>query len=76
MVSAFVQYWSAWHMTAAFNIRWKRSMSPLTGGYWAVCRESCVPQLGQGVEELRFKLTSLVDSDGLRTTEVGYPGGQ
>jgi hypothetical protein len=32
-------------------------------------------KLGQGVEELRFKLTSLVGGD-VRTTEAGYPAGQ
>jgi hypothetical protein len=28
---------------------------------------------GQGVEELRLELTSLVGGDGLRATEAGYP---
>jgi hypothetical protein len=30
---------------------------------------------GQGVEELRLELTSLVGGDGLRATEAGYPAG-
>jgi hypothetical protein len=39
-------------------------------------REMNATQPGQGVEKLRFKLTSLVSGDGLRTTEAGYPAGQ
>jgi hypothetical protein len=35
-----------------------------------------MPQLGQGVEELRLRLTSLVGSNGLRTTKAGYLTGQ
>jgi hypothetical protein len=35
-----------------------------------------MPNNSQGVEELRFKLTSLVGGDGLRATEAGYPAGQ
>jgi hypothetical protein len=30
--SASVQCWSAWHMMAAFRVRWKRSTSPLAAG--------------------------------------------
>jgi hypothetical protein len=30
--SASVHCWSAWHMMAAFSVRWKRSTSPLAGG--------------------------------------------
>jgi hypothetical protein len=33
-------------------------------------------QLCQGLEKLRFELTSLVGGDGLRATEEGYPAGQ
>jgi hypothetical protein len=36
-----------------------------------------MPQsFGQGVEELRFKLTSTVCGNGLRATEVEYPAVQ
>jgi hypothetical protein len=42
--SASVQCWSAWHMMAAFSVRWKRSTSPLAAGWWAVVRESWMPQ--------------------------------
>jgi hypothetical protein len=38
-------------------------------------RELDATQLGHGVEELIFKLTSLVSCGGLRTTEAGYPAG-
>jgi hypothetical protein len=31
---------------------------------------------GQGVEELRLELTSLVGGDSLRATEAGYPAGK
>lgn len=33
-------------------------------------------ELDQGVEELRFKLTSLVGGNGLLATEAGYLAGQ
>jgi hypothetical protein len=33
-------------------------------------------ELGQGLEEFTFRLTSLDDGDGLRVTEAGYPGRQ
>jgi hypothetical protein len=39
-------------------------------------RELNATKLGQGVEELRLKLTSLVGGEGLRATEAGYPAGQ
>jgi hypothetical protein len=39
-------------------------------------RELNATQLGQGVEELGFKLMSLVGADGLQTTKAGYPAGQ
>jgi hypothetical protein len=38
--SASVQCWSAWHMMAAFSVRWKRSMSPLAAG-WLSVRVEC-----------------------------------
>ena len=31
---------------------------------------------GQGVEELRFELPTLISGDGLRATETNYPFGQ
>jgi hypothetical protein len=31
---------------------------------------------GQGVEELRLQLTSLIGGDGLRATKAGYPAGK
>jgi hypothetical protein len=38
--SSSVHCWSAWHMMAAFSVRWKRSTSPLAAGWWAVVRAS------------------------------------
>jgi hypothetical protein len=38
--STSVHCWSAWHMMAVFRVRWKRSMSLLVAGWWAVVRES------------------------------------
>jgi hypothetical protein len=45
----------------------------LVGGY---PRMVDATQLGQGMEELRFKLMSLVSGDGLQTTDAGYTAGQ
>jgi hypothetical protein len=72
--SASVHCWSSWHMMAAFNVRWKRS----TRGCWVV--GGCPGELGsthpgQGAEELRLELTSLVRGDSLRATETGYVAG-
>jgi hypothetical protein len=39
-------------------------------------RDLNTTQLGQGLEELRFKLTFLVGGDDLRSTEAGNPAGQ
>jgi hypothetical protein len=43
--SASVHCWSAWHMMAAFSVRWKRSTRPLAAGCWAVVLESWVPHI-------------------------------
>jgi hypothetical protein len=39
-------------------------------------RDLNVTQPGQGLEELKFKLASLVCGGGLRITKSGYPAGQ
>jgi hypothetical protein len=39
-------------------------------------RELKVTQLGKELEELRFRLPSLVGGDGLWATEAGFPTGQ
>jgi hypothetical protein len=70
---ASVHCWSTWHMMAAFSVRWKSSTSLLAAGWLA---ELNATQPGQGLEKLRFELTSLVSGDSLWATEVGYPGGQ
>jgi hypothetical protein len=47
------------------------------GGMVGRCpRELYATQFGQGVEELRLELPSLVGGDGLRATESGYPAGR
>jgi hypothetical protein len=38
--SVSVHCQSAWHMMAAFSVRWKRSTTPLAAGCWVVVREN------------------------------------
>jgi hypothetical protein len=74
--SASFHCWSAWHMMAAITVRWKRSMSPLAEGWWAVVRESWIPHNLAWEWKSCDKLTSLVGGDGLRATKAGYAAGQ
>jgi hypothetical protein len=39
-------------------------------------RELNTAQFGQGLEELRYELASLVSVDGLWAAKAGYPAGQ
>jgi hypothetical protein len=71
--SASVHCWSAWHMTAAFRVRWKRSTKPLAAGWWAVVLESQIPHILASSGRIATRV--LVSGDCLRVTEAGYTAG-